>query len=113
MQNNTDIIEPLIERAEEYGKTTLELIKLKTLDKVANTMGVFVAKLLVALILFMFFAFANIGVALLLGNILGKTYYGFFAVATFYVIVLGIVYFFMNSWIKKTVANSIISQMLN
>lgn len=112
METQQNYIEPLIERAENYGKTSLELIKLKTVEKTADVVSTSVSRGAAILFLTMFTVIINIGIALWLGDVLGKSYYGFFCVAGFYGIVGGVLYFFMHNWIKERVSNSLISQML-
>lgn len=112
MEDKSNFIEPLIERAEEYGKTSLELLKLKALAKTADIVSTFISRGAVVLFLTIFTVLANIGVALWLGDVLGKMHYGFFCVAGFYGIIGGILYFFMHDKIKKSISDSIISQAL-
>jgi hypothetical protein len=59
-----------------------------------------------------FVLFLNLGLALWLGDILGKTFYGFFVVAAFYILAGIIIHFFMHKWVKKLVGNYFIKQML-
>ena len=113
MESKIIFIEPLLEKAETYAKTSYELIKLKAIDKTADITSTLVSRGAVVLVLSMFIVIINIGVALWLGDILGKTYYGFFCIAGFYAIIGGILYYFMHNTIKKRVSNSLISQMLN
>lgn len=113
MEDKINFIEPLFERAEEYGKTSFELFKLKALDKTANIVSTFVSRTAVVLFLSMSSIIANIGLSLWLGDLLGKLYYGFFCIAAFYGIIGGVLYFFMHKWIKKRISNSIILQLLN
>ena len=113
MENKIVFIEPLFERAEAYGKTSYELIKLKAVDKTSDVLSTFVSRGAVILVLSMFIVIVNIGIALFLGDLLGKSYYGFFCVAGFYGIIGGVLYFFLHDKIKKYVSNSIITQMLN
>jgi len=54
----------------------------------------------------------NIGIALWLGELLGKSYYGFFIVAAFYLIAAIVLHFFLLRWIKKPMSDLIISQAL-
>jgi len=54
----------------------------------------------------------NIGVALFLGDLLGKNYYGFFIVGAFYLVAAVIAHFFFSHWIKKPFSNLIITQTL-
>jgi hypothetical protein len=113
MEDKIIFIEPLFERTEEYGKTSYELFKLKALDKTAGVLSTFISRGAVVLALTMFIVIVSIGIALWLGDLLGKSYYGFFCVAGFYAIIGGVLYFFMHNKIKKRISNSIISQILN
>ena len=47
-----------------------------------------------------------------LGEYFGKTYYGFFLIALFYVLLGIVIYLFRKQWIKTPVSNFIISQSL-
>lgn len=105
-------IEPLIERVEEYGKTSFELVKLKSVNKAADIASSVASRILLTIAVFLFAITLNTGVALLLGDVLGKPYYGFLAVAGFYA-VLGIVLYFTHPFIKAQVKDKIIYKMLN
>jgi hypothetical protein len=59
-----------------------------------------------------FLLFLNLGLALWLGEILGKPFYGFFVVAAFYVITGIVIHFFMHRWIKKLAGNYFIKHVL-
>jgi hypothetical protein len=107
MEDNTKLLESLFERASEYGKTSLELAKLKTLDKTTDIVSSLVPQSVVIFMLFL-----NLGIALWLGDILGKTFYGFFVVAGFYILVGIVIHLFMHKWIKKLVGNYIIKHIL-
>jgi len=112
METNAYLIEPLLERAEQYTKTSFELLKLKSLEKVAGITSVLASRMLLAGILSLFIFTLNIAVALWLGTLLGKNYYGFFVVASFYG-AIGIILLFAHPVIKARVNNSIIAQALN
>lgn len=113
METKINFIVPLFERTEEYAKTSYELFKLKTVNKTATLASAFVLQGIIILVLSIFIVTASIGAALWIGELLGKSYYGFFCVAGFYCIVGGSIYFFLYNTIKKRVQNSIISQLLN
>lgn len=113
MESKIDFIEPLFERAEAYGTTSYELIKLKAVDKTADIVSTFISRGAVVLVLSMFMIIANFGLALWIGDLLGKTYFGFFCVAGFYLLLGIVLYFFMHKAIKKNISNSIVLQMLN
>ena len=112
MDEQSGSIESLIEKGEQYGKTTLELLKLKTLDKSADVASNMVSWLIVIIFAVLFFLILNIGVALWLGELLGKSYYGFFVVSGFYALMALIFGVFRKKLIKEPVNNSIIEQVL-
>jgi len=112
MDEQSGLIESLIEKGEQYGKTTLELLKLKTLDKSANIVSDMVSWLIVIVFAVLFFLILNIGVALWIGELLGKSYYGFFIVSGFYALMAFIFLIFRKQLIKKPLNNSIITQVL-
>ena len=112
MDEQSGLIESLIEKGEQYGKTTLELLKLKTLDKSADVVSNLVSWLIVFIFAVLFFLILNIGVALWLGELLGKSYYGFFVVSGFYALLALIFGIFRKQLIKDPVNNSIVEQVL-
>lgn len=112
METPASLIELLIERAETYGKTTYELSKLKALETGTHIVVSLVSRLGAIIMLSFFLLVFNIGIALLLGDLFGKIYYGFFIVATFYLVAGLIFYFFLHKWNKKPVSNLIIKQAL-
>lgn len=113
MDVKINFIEPLLERAEDYSKTSLELIKLKAVGKTAEIAGTFASRGAVILVLSVFVVSINIGLALWLGDVMGRPYLGFFCVGGFYGIAGLILHFFLNDPIKNRVRNSLIAQMLN
>lgn len=112
MDEQSNVIESLIEKGEQYGKTTLELLKLKTLDKSADVASNLISWAIVVVLAVLFFLILNIGVALWIGELLGKSYFGFFAVAGFYGILGAIFAIFRKKLVKDPVNNSIVSQVL-
>lgn len=113
MEEKTSFIDPLVEKAEAYAKSSFELFKLKTLDKTATVAATLIAKAVLILFFILFLITANIGIALWLGDILGKAYYGFFCVAGFYALVIILLYAFMGKYIQRKINQLIVSQMLN
>jgi len=113
MDEREGLIESLIEKGEQYGKTTLELIKLKTLDKSADVASDLVSWLIVVIFASLCFLILNVGIALWIGDLLGKSYYGFFVIAGFYAILALIFTVFRKQMIKKPVNNSIVNQVLS
>lgn len=105
-------VELLFERTAAFANTTLELTKLRVLETTARVVTSLVTRISVILMLSMFLLIINIGIALFLGDLLGKTYYGFFIVAVFYLVIGFIFYSFLHKWIKKPLSELIIKQSL-
>jgi hypothetical protein len=113
METHTNMIESLLERTFEYGKISLELVKLKAVDKSSILVSSALAQGIVYFFVLMFLLFLNLGLAFWLGELLGKNYSGFLVVAAFYGLT-GIVFrVFMYNWIKNRVCNSLIKRLLN
>jgi len=112
MEDRTNNMETLLERAKEYGKSSYDLAKLKALDKTSDIISTFMANSVVLVIISSFMLFLNFGLAFWLGEILGKIYYGFFVIAAIYAISGILIQFFMHDWIKKSFNNNFIKQML-
>jgi hypothetical protein len=112
MEEQENAIENLLARIEEYGKSSLELIKLKALEKSSDVVSSVIPHSVVLILVSSFMLFFNLGLALWLGEIFGRPFYGFFTVAAFYILLGIVLHFFMHRWIKKIIRNYIINQML-
>ena len=112
METPVVLIESLMEHAETYGKTTYELSKLIALETITMVFTSLITRVSIVIMLSMFALVFNIGIALLLGEVFGKTYYGFFIVAIFYLIAGFVMNGFLHRWIKKPISELIIIQAL-
>jgi hypothetical protein len=112
METPSSSIESLFEKVEVYGKTTYELSKLKLLETTNTIVVSLIARLGVIVMISMFSFVLSIAVALLLGDMLGKAYYGFFIVSGFYLVSGLVLHFFLLRWIKKPISELIIKQAL-
>ncbi|MWB95532.1 hypothetical protein GON26_14270 [Flavobacterium sp. GA093] len=102
----------IFEKAENYTKTSLELVKLKTVSASADVLSTLVSKIAVGAVVAIFTMFLNVGISLWLGMLLGAYYYGFFAMALFYLLVALILHRNQHRWIKTPIGNLIISSIL-
>lgn len=112
MTDNATPLATLLERAEDYSKTTLELFKLNAIDKSADVASSLVSRLAIVFTVVLSILIINIGVSLWIGKQLGETYYGFFIIGAFYALVALLLQIFQHQWIKSPVSNSIIKQLL-
>jgi len=112
MEDNAKLIESLLEKAADYGKTSLDLIKLKAIDKTTDAASTFIPHSFVFVFIAIFLIFLNLGLAFWLGEILGNIYFGFFVVAGFYGMIGIVLHFFLHKWIKKVICNYLIKNVL-
>ena len=112
MEENANLFETLLEQASEYGKTSIDLAKLKALDKTTEIVSSVIPLSVVILLVVTSLLFLNLGLAFWLGEVLGKTYYGFLIVAVFYVIAGILIHFFLRKWIKRLVGDYLVKRLL-
>jgi len=106
-------LEALMESAQLYGKTTLELSKLQGLNATTNVLSILIARVSLLITIVVFVVIMSIGIALWLSEILGKSYYGFFVLSAFYFAMVMLVYFFLHRLMVKPFSRLIISQALD
>jgi hypothetical protein len=104
-------LEALFEKASDYAETRYELFKLNATKTSSDMVSTLASKLILLLIVAIFTMILNIGIALLLGELMGKLYYGFFTLAGFYLIAGIIFNAFKNKWIKVPLTNYIIKKI--
>lgn len=112
MDDNVEFIESIIERTTEYGKKSLDLVKLKVLYKTSDVVSTFLPHTVVIVFILIFMLFLDAGIALWLGEILGKIYFGFFIVAAFNGLAGIFIHLFLRKWLKNKVSNCLIKQVL-
>jgi uncharacterized membrane protein len=112
METKLNLVEPMLDRVKEYGKTSLELFKLKSVDKTADILSTLTSRLLFLLVAFIFLTTLNIALGLWLGELMGKLYYGFMLLTLVYGIVALIIYY-KHPAIKASVNDKIVTLMIN
>lgn len=112
MEDYAKSFETVLERATEYGKTSIELAKLKVLEKTSNVSSKLVVHYIVICFIASFMLFSSLGLAFWLGEILGKIWYGFYVLAAFYGFTGIVLHFFMRKKLKKSVKDYIIKEAL-
>ena len=86
IEEKTNLLGSLLDIATDYGETSIELVRLKVLDKTTDFVSSLVPLSIVIVFFLSFLLFVNLGISFWLGEILGKIYYGFLIVAGFYII---------------------------
>ncbi len=104
-------VEALFDRANDYFDTRFRLFRLKAINTTSDVVSSVTARTISAVFAIVFWIAANIGFALLLGEWLGKSYYGFFIMAGLN-LVAGL--FFMKAggrWVKAMTAEKLIQKI--
>jgi hypothetical protein len=112
MEQTENVLESLLEKVSDYGHTSLELAKLKTLDTTASVVSSLAFYVIVLVILLVFMITLNIGLSLWIGELLGKFYMGFFIVTLFDGISGFVLYYFLETPIRKGINNIFIHKAL-
>ena len=111
MEKKSDV-EGLFSQAGDYLNTRLELLKLKTVDKASEFISSVVSKLALILFFVIFTLILSMAAAFWIGDILGKTFYGFFIIAGFYLVAGIVLYACRRKWLKAPIANVLIKKIL-
>ena len=111
-QPTVTLIESLFGQSKDYIDTRLELYKLKLIDKSSSIASSVIAGVALFVVFFIFFIVLNIGIALLICDLIGKSYLGFLILAAFYGIVGFVLFSKRNKIFKTPIAKLIIGKFL-
>jgi hypothetical protein len=109
MTNTENILEPLIDKAQAYAKTSCDLLKLQALNKSSTIAATVLSRTLLLGFILSFILSLSVAASLFIGEALGKNYLGFLIVSAFYLVVSFIVYL-IHPTIKSYSINYIIRQ---
>jgi len=110
MTDTATSIETLFEKAQDYSKTSLELLKLNAIAKSSDVTSTLMARLIIFMVVALSVMIINIGIAFWISDQLGKDWYGFFIVGIFYAVVALLLFVFRHQWIKNPIHNAIIGK---
>jgi len=111
-ENQHTTLNNIFENAGNYVESKVNLFKLKTVKKVSDVTSSLVTKLTMILLIVFVFCLVNIGIAMWVGDMMEKMYYGFFIVAGVYVIIGLILYALRRQIFKTPLHNRLIKMML-
>lgn len=109
MADRAEELGVLFAKTEQYAVSTFELYKLKSIARSADVASLVTARIAVGAFAILVFLFLNIGVALWLGDAMGKAYLGFFAVAGIDTVIAVLLTVFRNKWIINPMKNAIVN----
>jgi len=113
MEEHDNDIDLLLSDAGDFIETRTNLFKLKAVESLSEVSSELVAGLGLLSILAIFLLILTIGFALLIGDWMGKGFYGFFIMGGVYAIVGFIVYLGRNRWLKAPFSNLLIRKIFN
>lgn len=113
MEDNTMLVETLLVKATNYGKTSFKLVKLNALDKTTDVVSSIIPHLIVLIIASTSILFINLALALWIGELIGDVFYGFLLVGAFYALVALVFHFLLRNKLKSIIGDYIIKLVLN
>jgi hypothetical protein len=112
MDKQPHVVESLIGNSTEYVDTRLKLFKLKLVDKTSDIASSVVAFVPLILIFLIVFLLLNIGIALLIGDLVGRASWGFLIWTAVYIIAGLVLYKSRKKLVKVPFANLLIRKFL-
>jgi formate/nitrite transporter FocA (FNT family) len=112
MDDSQNYMENLLGKVEDLVKTSIELARLKTVDKLSDVLSSALPGIILGVVVLFMILMLSIAASLYLGEITGQLWYGFLFTSGFYLIIIIILYLFRKP-IKRQIGDSIIKKTLN
>ena len=112
MQDQQYDIDILLSDTGDFLETKASLWKLRTVDTLSDSVSEIAAGLGIISIVGLFALIMSIGLSLLIGDWLGKDFYGFFVVGGIYGIAGLVCYAKRDRWLKEPVGNMLVRKLL-
>ncbi len=109
MEEKATLIGSLVDKAEVYAKSSIDLLQLKAIDKSANILSSLMSTIIIAFVILCITIMISIGAALWIDELMESSYYGFFIVASFYIFIAIILGVFRKSLLKMPLNNRFIT----
>lgn len=106
-------IESLVEHVESYTRTTVDLAKLRVVQKGSEVLSNIAVTIVLIILSSLVLLLASIGLALWIGEALGSLYNGFFIVAGGHLVLGLLLYVLRDRIIKKPISDSIIDHFID
>jgi hypothetical protein len=111
MQSAVDQIESIVTKAGELLETKSEIIKLKAVGKISETVSSVLTIISIVMLAGVSFIIISFGIAYWIGKELGNVHYGFFIIGGFYIITGFILFFAKEKLIKGPLRDIIIDKI--
>jgi len=112
MEDQQENIDHLLSDAGDYIETRANLVKLKAIESLTDVSSELVSGLGILAVVTIFVLILSIGMALLVGDWLGKNFYGFFIIGGMYGIAGLICFIRREKWLKVPFSSMLIRKIL-
>lgn len=113
MENDPTAVEELFYKLKDYGETTVDLYKLKAINKVSGFTSTLIVSVILIILLFLIMICVSVGFALLIGLWLGHAFWGFFIMGVLYLIIGLILFSNRNKILKDPISNKFIKELID
>lgn len=112
MENKQTTVEELYYKLKEYADLRLDLLKLKGIKKASDFFSTLTVIIVLLTLVFLVIFCITIAIALLLGEWLGHSYYGFLIMGGLYIIIGLILYSGRDKFLKLSISDKLIKELL-
>ena len=110
MKNKVILVEMLFEKLEQYGKTNMELYRLQAIDKSTDIFASITTRIVLVLIIALFFLLLTLGLCFYVGDLLGAVYYGFFVMSGFYLVIF-LIFLLIRNKVEDSFNDYLVNQI--
>ena len=102
----------ILDQAEQYIKTSMELYTLRLTAKIAKIVSTLITQLVIGVLAMIVLFMLSMFLAFWIGDLMGRSYLGFLIIGGVIGLVTGILFLMRDKMIRKPVMNDIISEIL-
>lgn len=104
-------VEKLLIHLKDYAETQFQLSILSVQNNFVNLLSSMASIVVLGVLLLFILLFTGIGTAIWLGEYFHNYFLGFFYIAGFYILILFIIYFNREKWIKSPLINALLKKI--
>ena len=113
MEKDPTAVEELFYKLKDYIETTVDLFKLKAINKVSGFTSTVIVSIILIILLFLIMICLSIGFALLIGLWLGQAFWGFFIMGVLYLIIGLILFASRGKLLKEPISDKFIKELID
>jgi len=113
MEKDPTAVEELFYKLKDYIETTVDLFKLKAINKVSGFTSTVIVSIILIILLFLILICISIGFALLIGLWLGQAFWGFFIMGVLYLIIGLILFASRGKLLKEPISDKFIKELID